>query len=41
MNNRPRNAVINGKPIGVEAETAEVPIQVTVNQNRLTIPSIA
>jgi hypothetical protein len=35
------NVVINGKPIGVEAETAEVPIQVTVNPNRLNILPIA
>jgi hypothetical protein len=34
-----RNVVINGKPIGVEAETSE--LQMTVNQNRPNIQSIA
>jgi len=36
-----RNVVINGKSVESATETAEVPIQVTVNQNSLNIPSIA
>ena len=36
-----RNVVINGKSVESATETAAVPIQVTVNQNRLNIQSIA
>ena len=36
-----RNVVINGKAVESAKDTAEAPIQVTVNQNRLNIPSIA
>jgi len=36
-----RNVVINGKSIESATETADVPIQVTVNQKRLNIQPIA
>lgn len=36
-----RNVIINGKPMVAASETARAPIQMTLAENRLNIPSIA